>query len=582
MDGPRPWDLTQHFADDAVAVAEAARLATALAELADHATGRLAAGGAAELVGELAALEAAVDDVHDYARMRQYADAAGDGVQEVVASVQGSVTAARADVERTLDAWRALSEEDASRALGDPALAPAAYRLRRARDLARHRLAPDVEAAWAARTEAARDRWASLQELVEASVRVPFDDGTGERGWGVGDLGTVLRRPDPRLRQTAYAALAEGYGQIRDVLAIAWDAAVADRLAEDRLRGRSHPAQETLDEEDLSLEGFRSLVEAAPARYAARQRLLARQAELLGLARPTVADADAPPEGLPSLRYAEVVRLALAGLGSLAPSLADAAERLFRLDRVDGETRPGKQQYAVTFATRLDPPAFVSFRYTGGAANVLLLGHELGHGVAVACASTTQPPVARGWPGVLFEVPSLLCEIATGDAFAEAYAAHAAAVRLVAAQDLGWSVFEAIAYCRVELDLYAARAEGETLTADLIEAAFHRRFGELYGPGVPFDERDALVAMGSWANYAIPSRFYNFQYTVGALTALALLARRDDDPERFAGEVLAFLGRGRSASPAEQLRSFGLELGSRELWETGLDELERRFSLATG
>lgn len=582
MGGPRPWDLRQHFADDATAVAEAARLATALADLADHAAARLAAGRVAELVEELAALEAAVDDVHDYARMRQYADAAGAGVQEVVAAVQGAVTRARTDVERALDAWRAVPEEDARRALAEPGLSPAAYRLGRQRELARYRLAPDAEAAWAARTEAARDRWASLQELVESSVRVRFDDGTGERGWGVGDLGTVLRQPDPALRQRAYAALAEGYGQIRDVLAIGWDAAVADRLAEDRLRGRSHPAQETLDEEDLPLDGLLTLVEAAPARRTARQRLLARQAELLGLAQPTVADADAPPEGLPPLAYDEVVRLALAGLGSLAPPLADTARRLFELDRVDGETRPGKQQYAVTFATRLDPPAFVSFRFTGGAANVLLLGHELGHAVALARTAAVQPPVARGWPGVLFEVPSLLCELAAGDAFADAYAEQAAAVRLVAAQDLGWSVFETTAFCLVELDLYAARAEGETLTADVIQGAFHRRFGELYGPGVPFDERDALVAMGSWANYAIPSRFYNFQYAVGALTALALLSRRAADPERFATEVLELLARGRSVSPAEQLAPFDLELGSRELWEAGLDELERRFALATG
>lgn len=581
MDGPRPWDLTTVFQDGAQAVSEADRLANAAMSLATDAGARIAAGELARLVAELGELQRAVDEVDDYARMRQYADAAGAGVQEAVTAVQAAVGRARAAFERTLDAWRTIPEDAAVAALREPALAPAAYVLGRSRALSHYRLPPAVEAAWEARTASARDRWAGLQELVEASVRVPFDDGTGKRDWGIGDLGTVLRRPDRTLREAAYGALAAGYATIAEIIAIAWDAAVTDRLAEDALRGRVHPAQATLDEEDLPLEGFLSLVEIVPCRYDARQRLLATQSSILGLEDFAVFDADAPPDGLPALTYPDVAELALAGLASLSRALRNAAEPLFALGRVDGETRPGKQQYAVTFATRLDPPAFVGFRYTGLAANVPLLGHELGHAVALACCRAAQPPIARSWPGVAFEVPSLLGELAAGDVFAEAYPESANAVRLVAAQDLGWSVFESIAFGLVELDLHAARASGEVLAVDTITRAFGRRFGELYGPGVSFDERDALVAMGSWANYAIPSRFYNFQYAVGALVALALLDRRERDPEHFEEELVRFLGRGRSASPTEQLRSFGLELGSPALWESGLEELERRFALVT-
>ncbi len=580
MERPEPWDLSPLFPDGRTAADAAERLADEAALLADRAPQLLATGGVGAFVAELGRIEAALDEVHAYARMRQYADATAQDAQTAVAAIQSAAIDGWAALQRALDAWRALSPADAETALRPAEVGPAVYRLRRERELARHRLSEEAELVWAARTASARERWSSLQEQVEAAVRVPFDDGTGERDWGLGDLGTVLRRPDPALRRAAYEALATAVGEIRDVLAIAWDASVADRLAEDRLRGRDAPAQETLDVEDMPVEGFTSLVETVPRHYALRQRLLRAQAGLLGLRAVEVADADAPPPGLPQLAYREVAELAVAGLESLSPTLCEDARRLLTGGRVDGETRVGKQQYAVTFATRLDPPAYVAFRFTGAAANVPLLAHELGHAVALARAAAAQPPVARGWPGVLLEVPSLVGEIAAGDALAEAYPECARAVRLVAAQDLGWSVFETIAFCLVERDLYAARASGEVLGGEVIQAAFGRRFGELYGPEVAFGERDALVALGSWASYGVTSRFYNFQYAVGALVALALHARRAEDPERFAVDYLAFLGEGRSASPAEQLRRFGLELGSSRLWETGLAELERRFEAA--
>lgn len=581
IDGPRRWDLTQIFPDDSAAVAGAVALARSLEDLAERAAETIATAGVAELVETLAELEGALEEVLDYARMRLYEDAVGPGVQEVGAAIQAEVTRGQASAERVLDAWRAVADTAAADALIAPRLAPAAYRLRLAREVTRYRLAPAVEAAWEARTESARDRWAALQEIVDATARVRFDDGTGERDWGIGDLGTVLRRPDAEIRRGAYAALADAYAGIREVLATAWDASVADRIAEDRLRGRVHPAQETLDREDLPLEGLRSLVEAVPAAYGARQRLLATQARLMGLDDFSVADADAPVEGLPTLTYDEVAELAFAGLGSLHPTLEQDARALFARDRIDGEIRAGKQQYAVTFLTRLDPPAYVAFRFTGQAANVPLLGHELGHAVALARSRSAQPPVARGWPGVVFEVPSLAGEIAAGDAFAAAYPELEARIRLVLAQDLGWSVFESVAFCLVELDLYEARSGGSVLTGDLIQDTFRRRYAELYGPDVAFDDRDALVALGSWANYGIPSRFYNFQYSVGALEALALHVLRREDPEAFAGRFLTFLGSGRSVSPAAQLEPFGLDFGPKT-WATGLAELGRRFALVEG
>lgn len=584
MSGLAKWDVTQVFATEAEALAEAAALPGRCRALAERAAGVLGEGAPEEvegLVAELGELDEQARTLDDYARMRQYADAAAPGVQDVAAAGQAAAAEARAELERLLAAWCELDASRADGLLSREALAPARHRLRHARALARHRLAPEAERAWAARDESGRLRWSSLQEHVDSVARVVYDDGSGERPWDLGALWGAARRPETDVRRRAYAAVAEAYEGVADVVAACWDACVADRLAEDRLRGRAHPAQATLDEEELPLAGLETLVDAVWAALPARHDLLRRQAALLGLDPLETGDVDAEPRGLPAVSLEETWATAVEGLRSLAPSLAADAEGLRAARRVDLEDRPGKQPYAVTFCTRLDPPAFLALRFTGRATNVTTLGHELGHAVALGAMRRAQPPVSRGWPGVAFEVPSLLGEIATGDVFAaRAAPEHRAGVRLVAAQDLAWSVFEAVAFCRVELDLYAARASGRRLTAERILEALGEQFGALVQPVCAFGERDALVAMAGWANYAAGYRFYNFQYTVGALCALALMRRRSADEERFAAELPRFLARGRSASPAEQLAPFRLELGSRGLWDEGLAELRDRFVLA--
>ena len=582
MTGLAGWDFAQVFEDEDAVLAEAARLPRVCGDLAERAPSVFDGGDAAaveRLVAELGELDERATTLNNFARMRQYADAVGPGVQRVASAGQAAAASARAELSRVLDAWCALPDAGANELLGDEGLAPAHHRLRRARELHRYRLAPEAERAWSAREESGRVRWASLQEQVEGAARVAFDDGSGEREWDLGALWGVTRRADVDVRRRAYAAVARIFGGVADVVAACWDAAIADRLAEDGLRGRSHPAQATLDEEELSLEGLESLLQAVWARLPARHDLLRRQQHLLGLERLLAADADGEPTGLPNVSLEETWETAVTGLRSLAPPLVDEAERLRAAQRVDLEDRPGKQPYAVTFSTGLELPAFLSVRWSGRASNVTTLGHELGHAMALGAMRRVQSPIARGWPGVVFEAPSLLGELAAGDALVAAGApGHRPALRLVAAQDLSWSVFEATAFCRVELELYAERAAGRPLTVERILEAFGTHFGALFRPVCEFGEIDALVAMAGWASYAAGYRFYNFQYTVGALSALAIFARRDADRDRFEADLLRFLSFGQSVSPAEQLGVFGLELGSLALWEAGLNELEARFA----
>jgi oligoendopeptidase F len=349
-------------------------------------------------------------------------------------------------------------------------------------------------------------------------------------------------------------------------------------LAEDGLRGREHPAQATLDDDELGLDTLETLVDAVWSRLDLRHDLLSRQAAALDVRPLLVADTEGEPASVAPIGWEEAWEVAVAALDDLDPRLGDDARALLRLGRVDVAPRPGRQLYAVTCRTVLDPPAYLALWFTGRVTGVTTLGHELGHAVALGAAFRAQPALGRGWPRGALEVPSILAEIATGDRLVLERPDDAAAVRLVAARDLSWAVFEAVASCRAELELYAERRAGQMLTPERICAAYAAAMAPLFPPGVAFGDREALFLAFGWASWAIASRFYNYQYAVGALTALALAARRRESPDEFRAAYPRFLGSGRSASPAEQLRPLGVELGSPALWHEGLDELARRVA----
>jgi oligoendopeptidase F len=570
------WDLTAVFADDASALRAAgdlARRVEAFAAEVDAAIDTAAGLDVGETLERFGPLEEQVEVIREYAEMRTYLDAAGPATREVVDACVDAAARAEATLERALDAIAARAAE-----VGGIEPGPAAHRLQRVARLRARRPSPEAERAWAAREQSARGRWVRLYERTEAALRIDFDDGTGEHAWGLGELLKLLRRPEPELRRAAYDAAVGAYETVTEVVAACWDAVVADRVAEDELRGRAHPAQATLDDDELDLDALETLIDAVWGRLDLRHDLLSRQAAMLGVRPLLVADTEGEPAGVAPIAWEQAWEVAVAALGDVDPLLVDDAQALLQLGRVDVAPRPGRQLYAVTCRTALDPPAYLALWFTGRVTGVTTLGHELGHATALGAAHRSQPALGRGWPRGALEVPSILAEIVTGDRLVLERPSDASAVRVVAARDLSWAVFEAVASCRAELELYAERRAGRMLTPERIRAAYAAAMAPLYPAGVPFGDREALFLAFGWAPWAIGSRFYNYQYAVGALTALALSARRREHPDGFGASYLRFLACGRSVSPAEQLRPLGVELGSPALWHEGLDELERRVA----
>ena len=78
----------------------------------------------------------------------------------------------------------------------------------------------------------------------------------------------------------------------------------------------------------------------------------------------------------------------------------------------------------------------------------------------------------------------------------------------------------------------------------------------------------------SYIPHFIHVRFYTYAYSFAQLVALLLYRRYREDPEAFAPKYLDLLAAGGSASPADLVAPFGLDLRSTDTWREAFAELD--------
>ena len=125
---------------------------------------------------------------------------------------------------------------------------------------------------------------------------------------------------------------------------------------------------------------------------------------------------------------------------------------------------------------------------------------------------------------------------------------------------------------RFEQRSYALRMEGRALTAERLSEVWQEEQQRYYGDSL--DLPDSYRVGWSYIPHFIHVRFYTYAYSFAQLVALLLYGSYRDDPEAFVPLYLEFLGRGGSASPADLLAPFGLDLRSTDTWRRAFAELD--------
>jgi oligoendopeptidase F len=543
---------------------------------ADAYSGKLAeldAATFAEAMHELAAINELVGKAGSFASLRFATDSDDPTRGALLQLVQERATELETKLLFFELQWAALGDERAEALLADPALGFCAHYLRSARRYRPHLLSEPEERIVAEKSLTSSGSWARLFGELMAALRVTLD---GEPV--VLDVAlSRLMDPDRDTRRAVAESLSEALEPGLRTRAFIYNTLVYDKSVDDRLRSYPHWLAARNLANEASDESVMALIEAVRGRFDIPQRWYRLKARLLGLERLDDYDRYAPLETKEIVySFGEAREFVLGTYASLSPDAGNVVRRFFDERWIDAPTRPHKRGGAFCSYTVPSVHPYVMLNYTANRRDVLVMAHELGHGLHAALAQP-QGIFHQSTPLTTAETASVFGEALTFGRLLEQAPDDDARLGLLAERIDGSiaTVFRQMAMNRFEHLVHTGRRSEGELSVDRINAFWTESQAELFGDSVQM--LDGYRMWWSYVPHFINSPGYVYAYAYGQLLALSVYSRYLSQGTSFAPAYLEMLAAGGSRSPEELGKIVGIDLADPGFWDSGLDLIEQQL-----
>ena len=272
--------------------------------------------------------------------------------------------------------------------------------------------------------------------------------------------------------------------------------------------------------------------------------------------------------------YDEARELVLDCYRTFSPELGATVEEFFTGDHIDAPPLPGKRGGA--FCSYAVPSAhpYVMLNYTSLPIDVLIMAHELGHGVALRGAAEGDLRVRD--PLTVAETASIFGETIVLERLLER--ADATARLSLLAESLDGAVaavFRQVAMNRFEDRVHGERRNTGEIPVDGFAAAWLDTQAELLGDSVELTPDYASCGPTSRTSSIRPATSTPTRTdTCWRCRSTAATRRRDS------WSYLELLRAGGSRSPEELGAIVGVDLTDPGFWDAGLDLIERQLEQA--
>lgn len=543
--------------------------------------------GLVRVMQSLADVQDLVERAQSYAYLRFAADTLDPANGARLQHVQERSTAITTELLFFELEWAALPDERARELLATPGLELARHHLETARRYRDHLLTEPEEKVLAEKSVTGVAAWGRLFGELISAMEVSLDgddDGGGVEGHG-GTVGleealSRLTSPDRAVRAAAAEGVTRALAPGLRTRAFVYNTLLHDKAVDDRLRGYPHWLASRNLANEASDESVEALVDAVRRRYDLPRRWYRLKARVLGLDR--LADYDrmaAVSEEDERVGWDEARQLVLDSYASFSEELAEVASQFFDRRWIDAPVRPGKQPGAFCMYTVPSVHPYVLLNYTSRPSDVLVLAHELGHGLH-AYLSRPQGVFHQGTPLTLAETASVFGETVTFGRLLERCTTPDSRLALLARNIEGAiaTVFRQTAMNRFEHLAHTARREEGELSVDRFGELWAQSQQELFGDAVEVTE-----GYRSWWSYIphfVHTPGYVYAYAYGQLLALSVYRQYEEQGSDFVPRYLHLISSGGSMAPEELGRIVGCDLGDPGFWDGGLAIVEQQLDAA--
>lgn len=388
----------------------------------------------------------------------------------------------------------------------------------------------------------------------------------------------LIQSQDREVRKNAFDVMYASYGQFENSLASTLSGEVKAHNFNARVHKYNSAREAALSENGVPTAVYDTLIKEVNSHLDLLHRYVALRKKILGLKDLQLYDMYVPLTGEPVLSYnfneaKEEARKALAPLGEDYLKHVDYIFNNRVIDVVESQNKVTGAYSGGAYDT--DP--YELLNWEDNLDSLYTLVHETGHSVHSWYTRNTQPYVYGDYPIFVAEIASTTNENILTEYFLDNITdlKTRAFVLNHHLDSFKGTLFRQTQFAEFEQFIHEADAQGQPLTADVLDEFYGKLNQRYYGDSV---EPGGEIAK-EWAR--IPHFYYNFyvyQYATGfaAATALANKVVHGINQERDA--YINFLKSGSSDYPTEIMKRAGVDMTKADYLRDAFDTFEKRLN----
>lgn len=460
--------------------------------------------------------------------------------------------------------------------LSRPDVQEIAFNLRERRELAKMKMAPELEALAGDLAINGYHGWGDFYDTLVSRAEFRVQEANEEvKLLSAGQMFNRLSDGDREVRKSSFAEWEREWASFAELGAETLNRLAGFRLKLYENRGWDNVLKEPLQINRMSEKTLDAMWNAIGEGKKSLVAYLERKAKLLGLEKLDWYDVDAPlGSSAKTVDYDAGAAFIIEQFRTFDPRLAEFSEMAFRDGWIEAEDRAGKRPGGFCTAFPKSGQTRIFMTYSGTASNISTLAHELGHAYHQHVMND-KPAFAQEYAMNVAETASTFAEMIVMDRALQKTANADEKLGLLEEKIQNAVAFFMNIHARLlfETRFYEKRKQGlvsvEELNA-LMEAAQREAYNDTLGQVHPYFWLSKLHF------YATDVPFYNFPYTFGYLFSAGLYARALEQGPAFADQYVALL-RDTGSMTVEELamNHLGVNLEEPDFWREAVALTER-------